>query len=126
LDSFELEDRMDNLELQVGQISAKLSSFISDFDTRLQEHLLSSLEVISADSNGPDVLKDKGDYIIKLICSIGYVQSCILENQRKILELLGDRNIRIKTMSEEDKRRRIERVLNEVQDPFKSNKKKGK
>ena len=126
MDSFELEDRMDNLELQVGQISAKLSSFISDFDTRLQEHLLSSLEVISADSNGPDVLKDKGDYIIKLICSIGYVQSCILENQRKILELLGDRNIRIKTMSEEDKRRRIERVLNEVQDPFKSNKKKGK
>lgn len=126
MDSFELEDRMDNLELQVGQISAKLSSFISDFDTRLQEHLLSSLEVISADSNGPDILKDKGDYIVKLICSIGYVQSCILENQRKILELLGDRNIRIKTMSEEDKRRRIERVLNEVQDPFKSNKKKGK
>lgn len=126
MDSFELEDRMDNLELQVGQISAQLSSFISDFDTRLQEHLLSSLEVISADSNGPDILKDKGDYIVKLICSIGYVQSCILENQRKILELLGDRNIRIKTMSEEDKRRRIERVLNEVQDPFKSNKKKGK
>lgn len=126
MDSFELEDRMDNLELQVGQISAKLSSFISDFDTRLQEHLLSSLEVISADSNGPNILKDKGDYIVKLICSIGYVQSCILENQRKILELLGDRNIRIKTMSEEDKRRRIERVLNEVQDPFKSNKKKGK
>ena len=126
MDSFELEDRMDNLELQVGQISAQLSSFISDFDTRLQEHLLSSLEVISADSNGPDILKDKGDYIVKLICSIGYVQSCILENQRKILELLGDRNIRIKTMSEEDKRRRIERVLNEVQDPFKNNKKKGK
>lgn len=126
MDSFELEDRMDNLELQVGQISAKLSSFISDFDTRLQEHLLSSLEIISADSNGPDILKDKGDYIVKLICSIGYVQSCILENQRKILELLGDKNIRIKNMSEEEKRRRIERVLNEVQDPFKDSKKKGK
>lgn len=122
MDEFELQDSIEELELRVNKLQETLNSFIDSFNGRIQEQMSTLIDCIS-DTPSPDHVRDKEDYIVKLLCNLGYGQSCILENQKRIIELLSGRNVGIRTMSMEEKRRRIEKVLNELQDPY--NKKGG-
>lgn len=122
MDEFELQDSIEELELRVNKLQETLNSFIDSFNGRIQEQMSVLIDCIS-DTPSPDHVRDKEDYIVKLLCNLGYGQSCILENQKRIIELLSGRNVGIRTMSMEEKRRRIEKVLNELQDPY--NKKGG-
>lgn len=116
MDDFELRETLDDIEHKLLSLQKAMDSFVSDFNSKLQEQMELFIDCIQEPSD--DQSKDKYDYVIKLLCSLGYGQSCILENQRKILELLGSKNVGIRTMSLEDKRRRVEKILNEIQDPY--------
>lgn len=122
MDEFELQDAVEELEVKVNKLQSTLNNFIDSFNSRLQEQMSTLIDCLS-DTPSPDHVRDKDDYIIKLLCSLGYGQACVLENQRKIVELLGGRNVGLRSMSAEEKRRRVEKVLNELQDPY--NKKGG-
>jgi len=122
VDEFELQDAVEELEVKVNKLQSTLNNFIDSFNSRLQEQMSTLIDCLS-DTPSPDHVRDKDDYIIKLLCSLGYGQACVLENQRKIVELLGGRNVGLRSMSAEEKRRRVEKVLNELQDPY--NKKGG-
>lgn len=116
MDDFELRETLDDIEHKLLSLQKAMDSFVSGFNSKLQEQMELFIDCIQEPSD--DQSKDKYDYVIKLLCSLGYGQSCILENQRKILELLGSKNVGIRTMSLEDKRRRVEKILNEIQDPY--------
>lgn len=115
MDEFELQDSLEDLERRVNKLQNTLDGFISNFNSVLQEELSVLIDCLS---ENPGTVKDKDDYIIKLLCNLGYGQSCILENQKKIIELLGGRNVGIRNLSIEEKTRRVEKVLNELQDPY--------
>lgn len=117
MDEFELQDSVEELELKVNKLQETLNRFVDSFDNRVQEQISTLIDCIN-DPPSPDHVRDKDDYIIKLLCNLGYGQSCILENQRKIIELLGSRNVGIRNMSIDEKKRRIEKTLNELQDPY--------
>lgn len=123
VDEFELQDSIEELEHRVNKLQSTLDHFIASFNSTLQDQMVNLIDCIS-EKPSPDHVRDKDDYIVKLLCNLGYGQSCILENQKKIIELLGGRTVGLRTMSMEDKKRRIEKVLNEIQDPY--NKKGGK
>ena len=117
MDEFELQDLVENLECKVDKLQNTLTDFSVTFNSTLQEQMFNFIDCLS-DNPSPDHVRDKDDYIIKLICNLGYVQSCILENQKKIIELLGGRTVGLRALSMEEKRRKIERLLNDIQDPY--------
>ena len=117
VDEFELQDSIEELEHRVNKLQSTLDNFIASFNSTLQDQMVNLIDCIS-EKPSPDHVRDKDDYIVKLLCNLGYGQSCILENQKKIIELLGGRTVGLRTMSMEDKKRRIEKVLNEIQDPY--------
>lgn len=119
MDMFEVEDSIDQLESRVNKLQSTLDSFINSFQNTLQEEMSVLIDCLS---DSPSSVKDKDDYIIKLLCNLGYGQSCILENQKKIIELLGGRTVGIRSMSMDEKKRRIEKTLNELQDPYRGGK----
>ena len=118
MDDFELQDRLESLERQNAQLQQSLDTFIKNFDSRLQDQLASLIDCLSGAPLQGGNIQDKEDYIIRLLCNLGYGQSCILENQRMLLQLLGSRNIGIRNMSVEEKQRKIEKVLSELQNPY--------
>lgn len=123
MDDFELQDRLESLERQNLKLQQSLNNFIDGFDTRLQDQLASLIDCLSSAPLQGEHIQDKEDYIIKLLCNLGYGQNCILENQKMLLQLLGSRNVGIRNMSVEEKQRKVEKVLSELQNPYQ---KKGK
>lgn len=117
MDEFELQDSIEELQCKVNKLQETLNSFVGTFNSTLQDQMVNLIDCLS-DKPSPDCVKDKEDYIIKLLCNLGYSQSCILENQKKIVELLGGRTVGLRSYSMEEKRRKIEKILNEMQDPY--------
>ena len=117
MDEFELQDSVEDLECKVNKLQETLDNFIKTFNNTLQDQMINLIDCLS-DKPSPDHVRDKDDYIIKLLCNLGYGQSCLLENQKKIIELLGGRTVGLRTYSMEEKRRKIEKILNEMQDPY--------
>lgn len=117
MDEFELQDSVEDLERRMNKLQTTLDNFINSFNSRLQDQMSTLIDCINEPVSN-DLIRDKDDYIIKLLCNLGYGQACILENQKQIIELLGGRTVGIRTMSMEEKKRRIEKVLNELQDPY--------
>lgn len=118
MDDFELQDRLESLERQNEKLQQSLDSFLNSFDSRLQEQLAALIDCFDTVPLKGGQIQDKEDYIIKLLCNLGYGQACILENQRMLLQLLGSRNIGIRNLSVDEKQRKVEKVLSELQNPY--------
>lgn len=118
MDDFELQDRLEGLEEQNEKLKQMVGDFVNNFEEKLQDQLASLIDCLDTTPLQGGKIQDKEDYIIKLLCNLGFGQACILENQKMILQLLGSRNVGIRNMSVEEKQRKIEKILSELQDPY--------
>lgn len=118
MDDYEFNERIENLEGQVDRLTVIVDKFIKGFDGKIQNQLASFIELIA--DKPKNKIENYDDYLTKLICNIGIGQACILKNQERILELLGEKNISIKGISVENKRRAVEKILSEMENPYKS------
>ena len=72
MDDFELQDRLESLERQNEKLQQSLDSFLNSFDSRLQEQLAALIDCFDTVPLKGGQIQDKEDYIIKLLCNLGY------------------------------------------------------
>jgi hypothetical protein len=119
MDDFEAQELIEDLERRVDQLSVTVNSFINGFDGKIQNQLSELIGLMPENTGGDN------SYVIKLLGGLAYGQSCIIQNKKEIIRLLGGRNVSFRGMSNEEKQRRGEKLLNELQDPFEKGKSYG-
>ena len=120
MNDFEIYEVIANLELQVDKLEQTVDNFIRGFDGKLQNQMATLIEKLLEEKTkpNPEKISTYDDYIVKLLCSLGYGQYCIIQNQREIIKLLGGKNIGLSNMSLDAKRNAVEKILNEMEDPY--------
>ena len=120
MDDFEVYEVVANLELQVDKLEQTVDNFIKGFDGKLQNQIAGLVERLleEKDKPNPEKISTYDDYIVKLLCSLGYGQYCIIQNQKEIIKLLGGKNVGLSNMSLDAKRNAVEKILNEIEDPY--------
>ena len=83
MDEFELQDSVEDLERRIGKLQTTLDNFVSSFNSRIQDQMSALIDCIN-DPVSTDHVRDKDDYIIKLLCNLGYGQACILEIKSRL------------------------------------------
>ena len=117
MDDFETKETISMLEKQVDKLTVIIDNFVNGFDGKIQNQIADLINLL-LDKPEKGHIENYEDYIIKLICSLGYGQYCILQNQRKILELLGSKEVNVKELTLKEKRKIVEKILADMEDPY--------